>query len=118
VDFNALPKEPLPKSNPLVIGTGPLDAAKARAAQGGVNLTVIWALLMTCLVAGAIGTARFIRPRWGVGKFNERAAVAMPSRVERPTRNGQGGPTPPPPGPAPAYGDSPAYPRPLARPRS
>jgi predicted outer membrane protein len=115
VDYTTLEKAPEPDGNPVVIGTGPLDAAKARAEQGGVNLMVIWALLLTCLLAGAVGTARFLRPRWGVGRFDNRAAVPMPTRVERPTSNGQG--LPPSPGSGP-YDDSPAYPRPLARPRS
>ena len=114
VDYSSLEKAPVPNVNPLVTGTGPLDAAKARAAQGGVNLMVIWALLLMCLLAGAVGTARFLRPRWGVGRA-DRAPVAMPARVERPTSNGQG--PPPSPGPG-SYDGSPAYPRPLARPRS
>jgi predicted outer membrane protein len=114
VDYSALEKAPEVDKNPIVIGTGPLDAVKARAAQGGINLTVIWALLLTCLVAGAIGVARFVRPRWGVGRA-DRAAVSMPTRVERPNRTGQG--EPPSPGPG-SYDDGPAYPRPLARPRS
>jgi predicted outer membrane protein len=116
VDYSTLEKAPEPNGNPLVTGTGPLDAVKARAAQGGVNLMVIWALLLMCLLAGAVGTARFLRPRWGVGRAESRAAVSMPTRVERPTSNGQG-PPPPSPGPG-SYDDSPAYPRPLARPRS
>jgi predicted outer membrane protein len=116
VQYSSLAEPPLPNKNPLITGTGPLDAAKARAAQGGIGLTVIWALLLTCLIAGAIGTARFIRPRWGVGRLNDRPAVSMPIRVERPTRTGQGSPMPPP-GSGP-FDDSPAYPRPLARPRS
>jgi predicted outer membrane protein len=114
VDYKSLERAPEVDRNPIVTGTGPLDAAKARAAQGGINLTVIWALLLTCLVAGAIGVARFLRPRWGVGRA-DRAAVPMPTRVERPNRTGQG--APPSPGPG-SYDDSPAYPRPLARPRS
>jgi predicted outer membrane protein len=114
VDYRSLEAAPAVDGNPIVTGTGPLDAAKARAAQGGINLTVIWALLLTCLVAGVIGVARFLRPRWGVGRA-DRAAVPMPTRVERPTRTGQG--APPSPGPG-SYDDSPAYPRPLARPRS
>ena len=114
VDYTTLEKAPLPDKNPLITSTGPLDAAKARAAQGGVNLMVIWALLLTCLLAGAVGMARFLRPRWGVGRA-DRAPVPMPTRVERPTSNGQG--LPPSPGPG-SYDDSPAYPRPLARPRS
>ena len=111
VNYKSLPEPPLPNKNPLVTGTGPLDAAAARAAQGGIDLTVIYAILLTCLVAGAIGTARFLRPRWGVGKLSDRAAVAMPTRVERPTPiTGPGLPR--------STEDNPAYPRPLARPRS
>jgi predicted outer membrane protein len=118
VDYQSLPEPPLPNKNPLVTGTGPLDAAAARAAQGGINLTVIYALLLTCLIAGAIGTARFLRPRWGVGRLNDRAAVAMPTRVERPTPiTGPGGPRSVP-SPQGGTEGSPAYPRPLARPRS
>lgn len=115
VDYTTLEKAPEPDGNPLVIGTGPLDAVKARAEQGGVNLMVIWALLLMCLLAGAVGTARFLRPRWGVGRVDSRAAAPMPTRVERPTSNGQG--PPPSPGPG-SYDDSPAYPRSLTRPRS
>jgi len=115
VNYNSLEKGPVPNANPLVTGTGPLDAVKARAAQGGVNLMVIWALLLMCLLAGAVGMARFLRPRWGVGRA-DRAPVSMPTRVERPT-NGQGSPPPSSPGPG-SYDDSPAYPRSLARPRS
>jgi predicted outer membrane protein len=117
VNYNSLPEPPLPNKNPLITSTGALDAAAARAAQGGVNLTVIYALLMTCLVAGAIGVARLLRPRWGAGRANDRLPVAMPTRAERPTI-----PRPDPQGPrsvpAPPVEQTAAYPRPLARPRS
>jgi predicted outer membrane protein len=114
VDFKSLPEAPLPNKNPLVTSSGPMDAVAARAQQGGVSLTVIWALLMTCLVAGAIGVARFLRPRWGAGR-DIRAAAPLPVRAERPAPrpapDSQGGPRP-------VADQTPAYPRPLARPRS
>ena len=121
VNFNNMPEPATPNLNPVITGTGPLDAAAARAAAGGIDLTVIYAILLTCLVAGAIGTARFLRPRWGVGRRLDRAAVAMPTRVERPTPiSGPGGPRGTTPTSVNVTGseDSPAYPRPLARPRS
>jgi hypothetical protein len=112
VNYNGLPEPALPNPNPVVSGTNPLSAAEVRAAQGGVNLTVIWAILLTCLVAGAIGTARFLRPRWGVGRVSDRAAVPLPTRAERPVPTNTG------PGVPRFTEDNPAYPRPLARPRS
>ena len=60
MNYDGLPQPALPNANPVITGTGPLDAAAARAAQGGVDLTVIWAILMTCLVAGAIGNAQVV----------------------------------------------------------
>ena len=119
VNYNELPEPATPVGNPVYSGTGPLDAAAVRAAAGGVDLTVIYAILLTCLVAGAIGVARFLRPRWGVGRRDDRAAVAMPTRVERPTPiTGPGGPRGTRPVNVAGPEDSPAYPRPLARPRS
>jgi hypothetical protein len=117
VNYNSLPEPASPVGNPVVTGTGPLDAAAARAAQGGIDLTVIYGLLLVCLIAGAIGTARLLRPRWGAGRLTDRAAVSMPTRVERPTPiTGPGGPRTSPPGVD--SESSSAYPRPLARPRS
>lgn len=122
VNYDGLPEPAEPVNNPVVTGTGPLDAAKARAEQGGINLTIIYGLLLACLVAGAIGTARVLSPRWGVGKQSDRAAVSMPTRVERPTPisgpGGPGGNRAQAPAEAPAPQDTQAYPRPLARPRS
>lgn len=107
VDYESLPKPPAPEAaaasgKAAAAGdsgtdaaaaenagaTNPLAGAEARSQQGGVDLSVIWIILATSLIAGAIGTTRFVRPRWGGGRHtgpiprSQRAYATGP--IERP----------------------------------
>ncbi len=56
VRYDELPKAVAP-------ATGPIAAAAKRSGDGGLATPVIWIILATALVTGAVFTTRMIRPR-------------------------------------------------------
>ena len=61
VDFSALPPPPAPAS---IVGSRPAPAVlAAKRSRGGVGLPIVWIVLAAAAVAGAVVTARVIRPR-------------------------------------------------------
>jgi len=68
VRYDELPKAAAP-------ATGPIAAAARRSAAGGIATPVIWMILATALVAGAVFTTRMVRPRaFGNGQKGRRRA--------------------------------------------
>jgi hypothetical protein len=68
VRYDELPKAAAP-------ATGPIAAAARRSANGGIATPVIWMILATALIAGAVFTTRMIRPRaFGNGQKGRRRA--------------------------------------------
>jgi predicted outer membrane protein len=59
VDYESLPPPPDP-NNPVAKG---IPGAQARAETGGVDLTLIWAVLGAALLVGTLTSARVLRPR-------------------------------------------------------
>ncbi len=62
--------EELPKAAAPV--TGPIAAAANRSSDGGLAVPVIWMILATALIAGAVFTTRMIRPRAFGGRHKGR----------------------------------------------
>jgi hypothetical protein len=68
VQYQELPKAAAP-------ATGPIAAAEKRSAAGGLATPVIWMILATSLITGAVFTTRMIRPRaFGSGNKARRRA--------------------------------------------
>jgi predicted outer membrane protein len=62
--------EELPKAAAPV--TGPIAAAAKRSSDGGLAVPVIWMILATALIAGAVFTTRMVRPRSFGGRHKGR----------------------------------------------
>jgi predicted outer membrane protein len=68
VRYDELPKVAAP-------ATGPIAAAAKRSADGGIATSLIWLILATALISGAVFTARMVRPRgFGSGTKGRRRA--------------------------------------------
>lgn len=68
VRYDELPKAAAP-------ATGPIAAAANRSSDGGIAVPVIWLILATALIAGAVFTTRMVRPRtFGTNQKGRRRA--------------------------------------------
>lgn len=90
VDFEELPPPPDPAkaaasgtaNTSASTGSGLLSGASARSEVGGVSMPVIWIILATALIAGAIGMTRFVRPHLIGGRHGQLQPQARMPRQE------------------------------------